>query len=206
MSILFDENGITIKKFFSKRVIQYNELRSIVLSDSEYTFTTKAGEIITLKQRLLMGDNSFYEGIKKYNIIFKDEDQLKQGGNVYPSNEINEKIAQMQTVIEEYAGKQIREKYGNEYGIDCNTMEEGELLTVNLRLTKSGELVRMPEVVNKYLEDIDVYTFDNLVVAFLVEWDGNGRYGVTNELVMQEACEKYVDSALELLFENYVIK
>lgn len=203
MSILFDENGITIKKLFSKRVVQYSELRSVILSDSKYIFTTKENEVITLKQNLLIPQNSFYDGIKKYNIIFTDKDQLSQGGNVYTSNEINEKIAQMKAWIEEYAGGKIKAKYGAEYDLDCNTIEEGELLTVNLRLTKNGELVKMPEEINKFLEDIDVYAFDNIVVAFLVEWDGNGIYGVTNELVMRDACEKYVDSSLDLLFENY---
>lgn len=119
MKISFEEKGITIKQLFKTRVIQYSELKSVILSDSIYTFTTNEGEVITLKQNLLFPQNSFYEGIKKNNIIFVDEDQLRQGGNVYSINEINEKIAQMKTLIQGYAGNKIKSKYGEEYDIDC---------------------------------------------------------------------------------------
>ena len=51
--------------------------------------------------------------------------------------------------------------------------------------------------------DIEPYAFENFVLAFLVEWDGYGKYGVTKEMDDREKCEEYLKIPLEYLFEHY---
>lgn len=202
MKILYDENGLLVKSLFKTRRIPYSELRSVVLSDS-YTFTTTSGEVLTAQKHFLTDHAVLYNAIKKYNIIFKDEEQLNENQNVYSISEVNDKIAQMQINVEEYAGNKIKDKYGEEYDVDCKLIDEGEYISMFLRLTRNGELVGMPEDINILYMDIEPYAFDDIVVAFLVEWDGNGRYGVTCEVENREVCEKYLDYALNILFDSY---
>lgn len=57
------------------------------------------------------------------------------------------------------------------------------MLKVYSGLLKNGEPVKdIPEASKYDSSDIEPYSFDNYVLAFLVEWDGIGRYGVTEEV------------------------
>ncbi len=204
MNIRYDEKGIHIKKLFKSRVIPYSDIRSVVLSNGEYTFTTKEGELINSKYRLFGNRAALYAAFKEYNIHFKNEDDLKETENVYSMDEVNEKIAQTQTVIEEYAGNLIRGKFGPAYGIDVRTIDEGELINMYFRLLKNGELVKdIPEEAKYESDDTEPYSFDNFVLAFLLEWDGYGKYGVTREVENREACELYLAQSLNFFFEHY---
>lgn len=204
MNIKYDDKGIHIKKMFQSREIPYSNIRSVVLSDMKYTFTTNDGEVINSKSRFFSNDAALYDAIRKYNIYFKNEDELKGTNNLYSINEVNEKIAQTQTVTEEYAGKLICTKLGPEYGIDVRIIDEGEWINMYLRLVKNGELVMDIPAEAKYTSaDSEPYSFDNYALAFIVEWDGYGRYGVTAEVETREACEKYLEESLNYFFENY---
>lgn len=201
MKILYDENGLLVKSLFKTRRITYSELRSVVLSNSEFTFITKTDEVLNSKKHFYTDYAVLYNAIKKYNINFKDEEEFNGLKNVYSISEVYDKTAQMQIIVEEYAGNKIRNKYGAEYGIDCKITDEGEYINMLLRLNRNGELVKMPKEIN--LADIEPYAFDDIVVAFLVEWDENGRYGITSEVENREACEEYLDDALNSLFDGY---
>ncbi len=204
MKITYDDKGIHIKKLFKSREIPYSDIRSVVLSNEEYTFTTKAGEMVVGKCRLFSNTAPLYEAIKKYNIYFKDEGELNVMEMVYSIEEIHEKIAQTQTVIKEYADKIIHDKLGPEYDMDTEVIDEGEWINVYFRLLKNGELVKDLSEDAKYdSEGVDPYSFDNYLLAFLVEWDGNGKYGVTEEVKKSELWEKYLESSLKQLFEHY---
>ena len=74
MSIEYDKNGIKIKKLFKSREISYNEIRSVIKTESGYTITTKEGEVINDKERIFCDYTELYCSYKKYNIYFKDEE------------------------------------------------------------------------------------------------------------------------------------
>lgn len=206
MGITYDETGLHIKKLFTSREIPYSDIKSVVLADSEYTFTTNDGEVIKFKSRLFDNHEILWDASRKYNIHFKDEDSLKDADDVYIIEEVNEKIAQTQAVVEEYAGNLIRDKFGPEYGIDTKVIDEGEWINMYLMLLKNGELVKDIPRKAKYEDaDIEPDSFDNFVLAFLLEWDDCGRYGVTREVENRESCEKYLTLSLNHFFEHYKV-
>lgn len=202
MKITYDDKGIHIKKLFKSREIPYSDIRSVVLSNGEYTFTTKAGEVIVGKYRIFDNRAPLYDAFKNYNIHFRDEDELKETDKVYSIEEVREKIAQTQTVIREYANKLLHDKFGSEYDIDMKMIDEGELVNVYFSLLKNGALVEdIPEAAKYDSDGVDPYSFDNYVLAFLVEWDGNGRYSVTEEVEKPEFWGQYLKQPLKQLFE-----
>ena len=204
MNITYEDKGIRIKKLFKSREIPYSEIRSVSLSNGEYTFTTKGGEVIVGKYRVFGNQKPIYEAIKKYNIHFRSEDELKETDKVYSIEEVHEKTAQTQTVIREYANKLLHDKLGPEYDIDTKLIDEGELVNVYFSLLKNGVLVEdIPEAAKYDSDGVDPYSFDNYVLAFLVEWDGNGRYGVTEEVEKPEFWEQYLKQSLKQLFGYY---
>ena len=204
MSISYDDKGIHIKKLFKSREIPYSDFRSVILSEQGYAFTTKDGETINAKQSLFSDHTALFGAIKKYNILFKNEEELEETEDVYSIDEVNKMIEETKNITEEYAGNLIRDKFGPEYDIDLRIIDEDEYINMYLWLVKNGELVKdIPEELKYESADIEPYSFDNFVLAFLVEWDGCGRYGVTEEMKKRESCEKYLEQMLNYFFENY---
>ena len=204
MNITYDEKGVLIKKLFKSREIPYTDIRSVVMANEECMLTTKDGETIVSKNGFFPGHTLLYKAIKKYNIYFKNEDELKEVDNVYSLEEMNEKIAQTQTFIKEYADKLIHDKLGLEYGMDTKVIDEGEWVSVSLLLLKNGEVIKDISENAKYESaDIEPYSIDNYILAYLLEWDGSGKYGVTEEVEKNELWETCLDSTLKCLFEHY---
>lgn len=204
MNIVCGEKGIQIKKLFGSREILYSDISSVVFSDREYTFTTKSGEVFAAKFRFFDNPALLYEAVQKYNIHFSNADELSAQNEVYPVEQVNEKSAQVKAVIEEYAGRSVREKMGAEYGVDAKVGYEGEWINMYLKLLKNGQVVTDISEKAKYTsDDVDPYAFDNIALAYLVEWDGFGRYALTNEMDNPQLCEAYLKEPLEYLFENY---
>ncbi len=204
MNITYDEKGVYIKKLFKSREIPYTNIRSVVMANEECTLTTKDGETIVDKKSFFPDYTPLYKGIKKYNIYFKNEDELKEADNVYSLEEMNKKIEQTQTFIREYADKIIHNKLGLEYGMDTKIIDEGEWVSVYFLLLKNGEVVKDISENAKYESaDIEPYSIDNYTLAYLLEWDGSGKFGVTEEVEKNELWETCLDSTLKCLFEHY---
>lgn len=204
MKITYEKNGIRMKKLFGSREIPYSDIHSAVLAKGEYTFTTKSGEVITVKYQLFEDRTALYEAIKEYNIYFKDAEEPDVYENVYSGEELSEKILQAQAMIKEYAGNSVRNKLGPQYDVDTVVIDEGELTNVYFRLLKSGELVKdIPDEAKYDFSDLEPYAFDSFVMAYLVEWDGYGKYGLTREMENRKLCEEYLDEPLKCLLENY---
>lgn len=206
MNAMCNDTGIYIKKLFKSREIPYSDIRSVVLSNMEYIFTTREGEIINSKCSFFSNAVVLFDAFKKYNIHFKNEDELKRINRVYFMDEVEEQFAQTRRITEEYADNLIRDRLGPEYGIDVRIIEEGEWISMYLRLLKNGELVMdIPEEAKYGFGDIEQYSFDNFVLAFLVEWDGYGKYGVTKEVETRESCEAYLEQSLNYFLENFIL-
>lgn len=204
MKITYDDKGLHIKKVFRSREISYSDVKSVIVSNEEYTFTTKTGEV--LKNTRQFGSNyaPLYEAIKKYNIYFKSENDLNTLEKVYSGEEVNEKIVQTQSFIKKYADKFIREKLGPEYGFDSVNIDDVEWIEMYFRLLKNGEVVQdIPEAAKYEPDDKGLYAFDVFTLAFLVEWDGYGRYGVVEEVESREECEAYIVQPLKHLLQYY---
>ncbi len=204
MKIVYDDKRIYIKKLFNWREIPYSDIRSVVLVNMVYTITTNEGEVISSKKRLFGDYTALYKAFREYNIYFKNEDELKETNSVYSINEVNEMIAKTQSVVEEYAGNLIHEKVGAEYDIAVKTIDEDEYINLYLFLLKNGVIVKdIPKGAKYESADIEPYSFDNFVLAFLLEWNSCGRYGVTKEVEKRETCEMYLTQSLNFLFEHY---
>lgn len=204
MSVTYDDKGIYIKKLFKSRELLYSDIRSVVLSEHGYVFITKGGEVINAKQSFLSDHTALFSAIRKYNILFKNEEELKETEDVYSIDEVNKMIEETKNITEQYGGNLIRDKFGPEYDIDLRIIDEDEYINMYLRLTKNGDLVKdIPEESKYESSDIEPYSFDNFVLAFLVEWDGTGKYGVTEEMKKREACEKYLEQMFKCFFEDY---
>lgn len=207
MGIIYDDNGINIKKLFKKQVIPYSEIKSIVIMDTEnvateYAVTKKDGEVITYKEGMFTKRDPLYRAIKKYNIYFKDEEEYKKAENLYSEEDINKMIVQVQAFVNEYSRSYIRERLGEEFDIDTVVRDEGQYISIYLRVTANGQLVIVTKDDSPCLApDEDMYAFDDIVMGYLIEWDGCGRYGITEEMKNRVACEEYLRDTFKYVFE-----
>lgn len=194
MGWISDVNGITIKKFLHKKTILYRDLKSVVIDSTGIIFTTREGEKITQKSDIFDEVTALYEAIKKYNISFRNEKELDGCNETYTIDEVNEKAVIIKEYVYGLIKEPIKSKYGDKYDISLKIEEVDEYITMYFCLTKSGKPVEFFEA------------FDDMVIAFLVEWDtslGYGKYGVTIEVDDEEACECAVQNTLDYLYDHY---
>lgn len=204
MSITYNENSIIIKKLLKSKEIAYSDIRSVVLSSNESIITTKLGEIIKYKDGLICDRKNLYRAIKKLNIYFRNEDELSEVDNLYSIDEISKKISENQEYVKEYAGNLIRQELGPEYDINLYSIDVDDYIEMCFDFTKNGEIIKDNPGETQYSVSTDPSeSFDGYVVAFLLEWDGNGKYGITEELKYRESCEKYINQSINCFVENY---
>lgn len=204
MSITYNENSIIIKKLLKSKEIAYSDIRSVVLSSNESIITTKLGEIIKYKDGLICDRKNLYRAIKKLNIYFRNEDELSEVDNLYSIDEISKKISENQAYVKEYAGNLIRQELGPEYDINLYSIDVDDYIEMCFDFTKNGEIIKDNPGETQYSVSTDPSeSFDGYVVAFLLEWDGNGKYGITEELKYRESCEKYINQSINCFVENY---
>ena len=123
---------------------------------------------------------------------------------MYSIEEIYDKAKEMQSFVMEYVSKHIQEKYGPEYGLELSIKDEGIFVCLIFKFTKNGEVVKdISKELTLEFSNREPGSFDDMVIAFLLEWDGCGKYGVTKELTQREECEKYLDLVLKNLYEVY---
>ena len=204
MSITYNENSIIIKKLLKSKEIAYSDIRSVVLSSNESIITTKLGEIIKYKDGLICDRKNLYRAIKKLNIYFRNEDELSEVDNLYSIDEISKKISENQAYVKEYAGNLIRQELGAEYDINLYSIDVNDYIEMCFDFTKNGEVIKDNPGETQYSVSTDPSeSFDGYVVAFLLEWDGNGKYGITEALKYRESCEKYINQSINCFVENY---
>ena len=204
MSITYNENSIIIKKLLKSKEIAYSDIRSVVLFGNESIITTKLGEIIKYKDSLICDRKNLYRAIKKLNIYFRNEDELSEVDNLYSIDEISKKISENQAYVKEYAGNLIRQELGAEYDINLYSIDVNDYIEMCFDFTKNGEVIKDNPGETQYSVSTDPSeSFDGYVVAFLLEWDGNGKYGITEALKYRESCEKYINQSINCFVENY---
>ena len=188
MRISYDDKGIKISKLFKTQEISYSDIKSVVLLNDEYIVTTKIGEVVKYKEGLFCNHNPLYKAFKEFNICFRNDDESDE--EVYSIDEINEKVKENQAYAKEFAGNLIKQELGAEYDIETKISDEGEYITMYFYLTKNGEIVKdIPKDVMAGGSDGGPYAFDEYVVAYLLEWNGYGGYGITKEVKDKVACD-----------------
>lgn len=95
------------------------------------------------------------------------------------------------------------EKYGQYSRYDGSEIFEASYYTLHFEWRLRTFAEEWHEEAKYDSADIEPYAFENFVLAFLVEWDGYGKYGVTKEMDDREKCEEYLKIPLEYLFEHY---
>lgn len=194
MAWISDVNGITIKKFLSKRTIPYGDLKSVTIDSTGIVFITREGEEITQKGGVSVEATALYEAIKKNNFSFRDEQVLKDYKTIYTLDEVDKKAVAIKDYVDGLVKEPVKTKYGDEYEISLEIEEEGEYIIMYFSLLKEGRPVEF------------LAPFDDMVIAFLAEWDpalGYGKYGVTVEVEDEEACKNTVQCALDYLYDAY---
>ena len=186
--------GIKINKLFGSKELSYADMKSIRLNSRGYVFTTKDEEEITLKSGLGIEVGPLYEALAKYNISYIDENEAEPGRQLYDIDEVNSKAAEVKEYASSLINPKVKEKFGEEYDIDLQIEPVDNFIDMYFCLRKNGEGVQFFEA------------FDDMVIAFLVEWEagcGRGKYGLTVEADDREACAKAVEGAFEYLCEHY---
>ena len=194
MALYSDDNGITIKKLFKTQKISYGELKSILIDSRGITFSTRDGGSVMAEAGLRSDLEGMYKAIPKYNIAFRNEEETPEDGQTYTIDEIYKKVEEVKGFAYGIAAPAIRSRYGDEYDIVLNVEEIEDFVDVYFCLTKSGMPVQFFEA------------FDDIVIAYLVEWDAGlscGRYGVTVEVNDKDLCRDAVMRILEYVYDNY---
>ena len=186
--------GIKINKLFGSRELSYGDIKSIRRNDPFITFTTKDEETIKLKTGLGIEMGPLYEAIARLNISYIDENEAQDGRQLYDIDEVNSKAAEVVEYASSLINPKVKERFGEEYDVDLPLETVDNFIDMYFCLRKNGEGVQFFE------------GFDDMVIAYLVEWDaayGRGRYGVTVEVDDREACAKAVQGAFDYLLEHY---
>ena len=100
-----------------------------------------------------------------------------------------DRLAELENMMEKSA-----EKYGEEYDAKVEISEELDFVSLVMYLTKNGQVPSGME------------SFDDITLAFLVEWDqvsNCGRYGVTLETEKTIRLTEAIDYSLNDLFDEY---
>ncbi len=177
-----DEEGVVFKKFLSGKRILFWDLANILLRYEKIVFTTRGGEIFEEKSYFYDQLSYLYEAIPKYNIGFRDEREMEDLEKTYGIVEVNEKAETLKTLVYRIMSPLIMGKYGQEYDLALDIVDNHDFITLTFGLTRNGD----------YLEAFR--DFDDIEVAFLVEWDagfGTGRYAFTSEAMDEAATESY---------------
>lgn len=192
MSLEYGKDKITIKNMLKKTEIAYKDLRSVRIDNTGITFVGQDGEEITEKERLMDDKTYLYEAIRKNNIAYRNANE----GNdkTYTLDELSEKFKKIENLSYKMLSSKIREKYGEEYDAKVEISEELDFVSLDMYLTKNGQV------------PTGMGSFDDITLAFLVEWDqvsNCGRYGVTLETEKTIRLTEAIDYSLNDLFDEY---
>ncbi|MBR5419720.1 MAG: hypothetical protein IK115_01080 [Lachnospiraceae bacterium] len=194
MDVISDANGITIRKFLSKKFIPYSDLQSVVINDAGINFTTRDGALTTVANRILYELGALYKEIHNNRFYYKDEVEISTCQDLYCIEDIQAKIPGIIEYVHAQMIDTIHSKYGDEYDIVITDSTVDEYIQLDLCLTKNDKAVQFFEA------------FDDIALAYLLEWDpgqGCGRYGVTVEFTDRDALKSSIDDTLQYLSEHY---
>lgn len=193
MGVKYEDNELLISHLFSKKRIFYKDLRSIRITADGIVFETCDGDKITEKDRLLDDKEKLYKAIKQHNISFRDEVELEGMTETFTREELDPIIAKACDYAQEFTSKDVKANLGDSYDIRINISEIDEFIQMDFYLQKDGK------------DDPARGAFDDITLAFFVEWDTVSRcalYGITEELTDEAKLLEALQYSMQYLYEE----
>ncbi len=206
-----DANGITVKKLFKSVLIPYAEIRNIVAGSGHnyiymrngVTYDIEIGRVsITLKFPMII------PYIEKYNIDYRDMDELKEGQQIYTYEEALQLANRTDLWIRRYANEAVAMQMGRNYTIETRFYDNIETFSgVDMILVKDGYAVELPQEVKDMYHRTETGVFDHMDLFYgPVLWDTEhrcGKYVITEECMDERICERTVFEFISDLCVRY---
>lgn len=179
MKVTFGDNGITFKVLLRSRTIPYSEIYSVGIKDMITAYTTRGGDEIWV--RFNGAPHELYQMIMKHNIIFKNEDELKDQTKTYTRDQADKMIDGLMSFMQEVASEAVKNEFGLDHEVTLKVTDNLSDIRLGYTVTCEGEFVCREE--------------DAMILAYLVEWDPSiigGRYCVTREMEDRNLCRKCI--------------
>lgn len=193
MGIKYEDNELLISHFFSKKRISYKDLKSIRITVDGIVFETRDGEKVTEKDRLLDDKANLYEAVRKHNISYRDEVELDGMSETFTREELEPMIGKARDYAQELTSQDVKAQLGDAYDIRIEVSEIDEYIQMDLYFQKDGK------------DDPKRGSFDDITLAFLVEWDTISRralYGITEEMTDNSKLMEAVQYSMEYLYSE----
>lgn len=193
MGIKYEDNELLISHLFSKKRIFYKDLKSIRITVEGIVFETYDGEIVTEKDRLLDDKEKLYKAVKQHNISFRDEVELDGMTETFTREELDPMIAKVCGYAQEFTSKGAKANLGDAYDIRIEVSEIDEFIQMDFYLQKDGK------------DDPNRGSFDDITLAFFVEWDTISRralYGITEEMTDESKLLEALQYSMQYLYEE----
>jgi len=193
MGIKYEDNELLISHLFSKKRIFYKDLKSIRITIEGIVFETCDSEIVTEQDKLLDDKEKLYEAVKQHNISFRDEVELDGMTETFTREELDPMIAKAFSYAQEFTSKDVKANLGDEYDIRIKLSEIDEYIQMDFYLQIDGK------------DDQTRGSFDDITLAFFVEWDTISRralYGITEELTDESKLLDALQYSMQYLYEK----
>ena len=191
MKILYEDRSLIIKGLLSKRKIEYKDLKSIEIINNGIVFTTREGAKITAKEGFFDDKENLFKAIREFNIVYQNHNELDGINETYTLEELKDMFLKAKDCAHAVSSPDIKNKLGEKYDIKIEINEEKDLFSMFLSLTEDGKPIK---------------DFDDIVLAYLVEWIPSmncAKYGITVELSGEEKMVEAVKCSLQYLYEEF---
>ena len=189
MKFSVEENGILVKGLLKKRLIPYEDIKSIVVETVHRVVIRTYGkeEFVDTSTIGFAADMSVFDKIRKYNISYRDETELgKEDIGLYSEAEAKVIFEKQLERVKDPCRDLVKERLGPKFDLEFLVLSIFAETSVNLRLLRNGKVVSdILSPMTNFEEDGITDAFDVTQLTFLVEWDSKenaGRY-----IVMEEA-------------------
>ena len=189
MKFSVEENGILVKGLLKKRLIPYEDIKSIVVETVHRVVIRTYGkeEFVDASTIGFAADMSIFDKIRKYNISYRDETELgEEGVELYSEDEAIAVFEKQLERVKEPCRELVRERLGPKFDLEFRVLSIYAETSVYLRLLRNGKVVSdIPSPMTNFEEDGIADAFDVTQLTFLVEWDSKAKTG--RYIVMEEA-------------------
>ena len=199
MNLSAEENGILVKGFLKKRLIPYDDIKSIVAEAVQRIVVRTYGKeefVDTSLVNFLGKTPAIYDKIREYNIAYRDETELGEDGvELYSKDEATVIYEKQLDMVKEPCRELVRERLGPKFDLEFRVMSIFAETSVYIQLLRNGKVVSdIPSPMSNYEEDGIADAFDVTQLTYLAEWDPKqkaGRYTMMPEAKDPEKGRKY---------------
>ena len=193
MGIKYEDNELIISHIFSKKKISYRDIKSIRVNGDYMIFTISNGEEVTEKDHFFEDKACLYAAIKRYNISYRNENELVGMEETFTRQELESMITKARDFAQKFVSQDVKLKLGDAYDIRIDISEIDEYIQMDFFLQKDGR------------DDPARGSFDDITLAFFVEWDTTSccaLYGVTVEMIDEDKLMEAVQYSMQYLYEE----